>query len=670
MLVALRSHIGLPYISALVAAGLLGLLSACGRIGVEILPNDRELMGRDRDDASSDASIIELDDGGATTGMDGAIDSERDADTADASAACIMSCENAHGSASCASGTCVVSCANGFGDCDRLTSNGCEANLTTTTGTCGSCDLACTNAHGSASCSGGVCAPVCQSGFADCDGDTDNGCEADLSRPESCGSCTRVCLNAHGTTSCQAGACVPSCAAGYADCDGDRQNGCETNTNSDPAHCGSCPNACGTNGQICTNGSCQASPCAAGRGECDGNLAQTCETDITTSLNNCGFCGNVCTTANGTARCSASSCQVQSCNSGFGNCDNSAGNGCEVTLATSTSHCGACGAACTNAHGTTRCTASACVPTCGTGYGDCDTSRANGCETALDSVSNCGMCGRTCPANGGTPVCSAGVCNTLCDLSGTWALKMSVAGSWPNATYIRGGSGTFLFWMKLQGTHTGTSIAATLTECGRYVPDFSATMVSETYNYGYPNSLFDGSFLPSTSTTITLGSSSPGASLTLPLSATQMGVNMADPINGSWPSAASGIASGIRVDMDGDGRPGVTAAYSNAGSLEYARTSTSLIATRADQPYAASRVSFSLSGTVSSCTQSSGTGTFTHIDTRIFGCRRDTGSQCSASDATFLDSNCLNYNMPSSATYTLVKVANGASCAAVRAALP
>jgi hypothetical protein len=277
------------------------------------------------------------------------------------------------------------------------------------------------------------------------------------------------------------------------------------------------------------------------------------------------------------------------------------------------------------------------------------------------------MCGRTCPANGGTAVCQSGVCNTICDLSGTWALKMSVAGTWPNATYIRGGSGTFQFWMKLQGTHTGNSIAATLTECGRYVPDFSATMVSETYNYGYPNSLFDGNFLPSSSTTITLGSSSPGATFALPLSATQMGVNMANPISGTWPSAASGLTS---VDTDGDGHPGVTAMYSNAGSLEYPRTSTSFIATRADLPYAASRVSFSLSGSVTSCTQSSGSGTFTHIDTRIFGCRRDTGAQCSASDANFLDQNCLNYNMPSTATYTLVKVANGASCATIRAAVP
>jgi hypothetical protein len=656
------------------------LLGACGRIGVEILPADGdELLGQDGGNGA-DGGLID-DEGGLDpnmdSGFDAAVDIDADldgsamADTGpDPIAACMMSCVNEHGGASCATGSCVATCAIGYDDCDRSANNGCEANTTATTTTCGSCVLGCTNAHGSTLCNQGVCAPTCASGFDDCDGDTDNGCETDLSAAASCGACTTACVNAHGTTSCQSGACVPACAAGYADCDGDRKNGCETNTGSDPMHCGSCPNACGSNGQVCTNGTCQASPCAAGRAECDGNLAQTCETDTTSSLSNCGFCGNVCTTANGTPRCNASTCQVQSCTGGFGNCDNSATNGCEVTLATSTPNCGACGAACTNGHGTTRCTASACVPTCGTGYGDCDTSRPNGCETSLTTTSNCGMCGRTCPANGGTAVCNAGVCDTICDWSGTYALKMSVTGNWPNATYIKSGSGTFQFWMKLQGTHSGNNIAATLTECGRFVPDFAATMVSETYNYGYPNTLFDGNFLPSSSTNITLGSSSPGATFALPAVATQMGVNMADPINGAWPNAASGIAAGIRVDMDADGKPGVTAVYSNAGSLEYPRTSTSFIATRSDQPYVASRVAFSLNGTLSSCTQSTGSGTFTHIDTRIFACRESGGSACSTAEANFLDSNCVGYTMPSTATYTLVKVANGASCATIRAALP
>jgi hypothetical protein len=49
------------------------------------------------------------------------------------------------------------------------------------------------------------------------------------------------------------------------------------------------------------------------------------------------------------------------------------------------------------------------VPSCNntdgspTGYGDCDTSRANGCETQLNSPSACGACGNVC--SGATPDC-------------------------------------------------------------------------------------------------------------------------------------------------------------------------------------------------------------------------------------------------------------------------
>jgi hypothetical protein len=395
----------------------------------------------------------------------------------------------------------------------------------------------------------------------------------------------------------------------------------------------------------------------------------TCETNTNTSLANCGFCSNPCTVSHGTPTCAAGSCEVSSCSAGYANCDGSATNGCEIQLSTSTTHCGACATACTNAHGTTSCAASTCNPSCGTGYADCDASRANGCETALDTVSNCGMCGKVCPANGGTATCNAGVCGTLCNLTGTFALKISLQGSWPNDTYISGGNGTFYFWQKLQATHSGNSLSGTLLECGRYVPDFDASMVNETYHFQHPNSLFDHlpAYLPTTPVTFTLGSASPGATITLPLSAVQMGVNMANPTTGSWPNTASGLT---QIDMDADGKPGVTVAYLNGGGFSYPRTGSSLGAARADNPYMASRVSFSLSGTLSSCTQATGSASVTHVDTRVFGCSLSSGSSdCSAGQANFIDTNCLNYNL-GSATYTLVKVVDNATCAVVRAALP
>ncbi len=656
------------------------LLSACGRVGIELTPIDGYLSNNDSgalEDGGTGEDAGDLD-GSALDGADLNEDAANNADDAatnnadDAMAdtavdACRTLCENAHGAASCDDGTCVSTCELGYFDCDGDPTNGCEANIMDEAVSCGSCTLMCTNDHGTAMCSSGLCAPTCQTNFDDCDSDVTNGCETALSTVTDCGSCGVTCSNAHGTTSCTSGACVPSCATGYADCDGDPKNGCETNTDNDPAHCGMCTHACGTNGQICVSGACAASPCSTGRAECDGDLAVTCETDTTTSLANCGFCGNACTAANGTPNCTNSTCGVASCSSGFGNCDNTASNGCETTLASSTANCGACGAGCTNAHGTTSCSASKCVPSCSTGFGDCDTSRTNGCETALDTVSNCGTCGKTCPANGGTPVCQSGVCNTICSLTGTFALKVSLNDTWGNAAYIGSGSGTHQFWLRLVGTHSGNSVTETMTECGRYVPDFSSNKVSETFHFDLPNSVFDNNFLPSSSATVTLSNSSPGASLTMPSTAFLMGTTMSNPVTATWPSSASSLT---QVDMDGDGKPGMTLDYLSSGSYSEPRTGGTLFDPRADKPYSATRLVFSLNGSLTSCTQSSGSATVSHIDTRIFGCKLSgSSSDCNNSQGNFLDQNCVNYNL-GSASYTMVKVADGASCATVRSAVP
>jgi hypothetical protein len=49
------------------------------------------------------------------------------------------------------------------------------------------------------------------------------------------------------------------CNAGLTDCDGNTANGCETNLSSSAANCGACGQACGT-GSICVQGACQAPP--------------------------------------------------------------------------------------------------------------------------------------------------------------------------------------------------------------------------------------------------------------------------------------------------------------------------------------------------------------------------------------------------------------------------
>ena len=89
----------------------------------------------------------------------------------------------------------------------------------------------------------------CTAGFGNCDGNQDNGCEADLQvAPETCGTCGTRCD--HGT--CSAGLC--QCKDGFGDCDGDMSNGCETPVAGNPLSCGACGHDC--LGAPCNGGRC------------------------------------------------------------------------------------------------------------------------------------------------------------------------------------------------------------------------------------------------------------------------------------------------------------------------------------------------------------------------------------------------------------------------------
>jgi len=152
--------------------------------------------------------------------------------------------------------------------------------------------------------------------------------------------------------------------------------------------------------------------CTAGYGDCDGNATNGCEVDTRTSTAHCGACGAACSFANASASCSAGTCALGACNTGYGNCDGTASNGCEVDTRTTAAHCGACGRACSLPNATAACAAGGCtVAACNTGYADCDGVASNGCEVdTRTSDSNCGVCGRACT---GGSACVAGSCGPM-----------------------------------------------------------------------------------------------------------------------------------------------------------------------------------------------------------------------------------------------------------------
>lgn len=326
---------------------------------------------------------------------------------------CGDACENEHGTTRCSEGACAPRCAQGFDDCDGDPNNGCETDLSSSPTDCGGCGLACEPAHATGVCEEGICTPTCKDGFADCNGDPADGCEADLGDPETCGGCEVACSEKGGTATCSAdGKCGIDCDAGHADCINGLDDGCETDINASPVHCGDCDTLCPTTvgTPACYDGKCGVSSCIAPNAECDGKSATLCETNLNTDPLNCGKCSNECYYPNAAGKCVAGSCVQDTCNKGFADCTPSPG--CETPLGT-VANCRLCGEACSNAHGQAACGATGCMPTCAIGFGDCDGNPNNGCETPLDTLANCGACGAACSKAHASASCSAGTCQIV-----------------------------------------------------------------------------------------------------------------------------------------------------------------------------------------------------------------------------------------------------------------
>ncbi|MBF5042070.1 hypothetical protein FGE12_06660 [Aggregicoccus sp. 17bor-14] len=239
----------------------------------------------------------------------------------------------------CTGGSCNFKCNAGYDFCPQVSTTRCIG-VTADPDNCGSCGKRCPRSGELPNtvaplaavelCAGGSCNLHCAAGFANCNGDTADGCEAKVD-VNHCGpdaergfndttgcavACTTSVPNAHPTceqpagscgTACNAGAvtcgasclicdqgpnqtgvgcdlsngqprCSLTCTPGYGNCDvtstsGGEANGCETNLNSSQANCGSCGHAC-TTGDACREGRCCHTECHT---ECDYDRKPPCQ---------------------------------------------------------------------------------------------------------------------------------------------------------------------------------------------------------------------------------------------------------------------------------------------------------------------------------------------------------------------------------------------------------
>ncbi|HEY3358551.1 MAG TPA: choice-of-anchor D domain-containing protein [Polyangia bacterium] len=185
----------------------------------------------------------------------------------------------------------------------------------------------------------------------------------------------------------------------------------------DPLNCGTCGNVCAvTHGTpACVGGHCAVASCDQHYGDCNNTADDGCETNLLVTKDHCGTCATACVDQHGTNPCQSGACKP-SCDNGYDDCDGNPANGCETRTTLDVNNCGLCGTRCVNPNGTTACSGGLCVPSCSFGAANCDGNPINGCEvnTQVD-VNNCGGCGQKCVNPAGSVSCAGGVCQAGCD---------------------------------------------------------------------------------------------------------------------------------------------------------------------------------------------------------------------------------------------------------------
>jgi hypothetical protein len=380
---------------------------------------------------------------------DGTIDEDVDVTTdAQNCGSCGNVCSLAGASSVCEGGQCVISACEGtFADCDGLDAGGCETNTATNASNCGECGNACALANANSVCVDSSCAVgTCLTNFDDCNETAADGCEIDLlSTTANCGVCGNACSFANAAASCEAGTCrMGTCATGYADCNADPSDGCEINIATDLASCGACNRTCDLAGgaEVCAAGVCTLATCETGRGDCDDTDGNGCEVDLTTSTTHCNACGNTCALPNANPVCTVAGCAIGSCFTGYADCNGVAADGCEIDLRNDSNNCDTCGNVCTSPGGTAVCANRVCtLNSCSPGFADCDSNTANGCEQGITSdLRNCGGCNLSCDFPNAVEACISSTCQFFgcsngfdnCDGSLTNGCEVNIAGSLDN----------------------------------------------------------------------------------------------------------------------------------------------------------------------------------------------------------------------------------------------
>lgn len=205
--------------------------------------------------------------------------------------------------ATCVNSSCVPSCSPVQQLC-----NGRCVSVDRDPENCGQCGRVC---PGSSACVGNQCVPACLAPLLVCG----SACVDPRTDPMNCGGCNAPCMNAgNAVKGCFGAVCeIVGCAPGFDDCNGQPQDGCEADLGASPTDCGQCGRSC-NGSQSCIAGACCEGGLPGGSYQatcrsceaCDGVLRCECR-DSTSAWQPASFplnppCPNI-TNCNGVLQC-------------------------------------------------------------------------------------------------------------------------------------------------------------------------------------------------------------------------------------------------------------------------------------------------------------------------------------------------------------------------------
>jgi hypothetical protein len=262
----------------------------------------------------------------------------------------------------------------------------------------------------------------------------------------------------------------------------------------------------------------------------------------------------------------------------------------------------------------------------------------------------------------------AGACPALTDM--TLAVHIVLQATWAGSAATQAGSGAIHIWNMSKLKAANGTLDGETRPCGTVIPEFMLTALGGVVTGGskvnpeVPTSVWDAPTIPILKSHGMLSGFEPRSTISIDGTVALVGATMDNPL-GAWPSSGAMVRT---VDADGDGKPGFTAVPKTGNG--YVLPPVALFGNpKADRLYLASRTVIALSGALTACREISGTATTQFFDSHVVGCRLESGADCSAGQADFVDSSRTVHKIGSGA-FTAKVIADTATCAEVRAALP